>query len=75
MKPRVAVRAFGLLLSFDSVKQDAELELEAKNLVEKINFLLKREFPGPLPQLELEEPKKRLKIGIKKYTKKELDEI
>lgn len=67
MKPRALIRVFNLLLSFDSEKSDNELEQEVLFLIEDINDVLSHRLPGPLPQIQFEDPKKKIKIGIKIY--------
>lgn len=67
MKPRALIRVFNLVLSFDSEKGDSELEQEVLFLIEDINYALSHYLPEPLPQLQLEDPKKRIKIGVKIY--------
>lgn len=74
MKPRALVRAFNLLLSFDSSKKDTELEQEVLDLIKRINLILAHELPGPIPQIEFESQDKKIKIGVKPYTKKDLEE-
>lgn len=74
MKPRALVRAFNLLLTFDTDKKDKVIEQEARELIDKINEVLAQEFPGPIPQIEIENPKKKMKLGVKLYSRKELEE-
>lgn len=74
MRPRALVRAFNLLLSFDSNKKDNEIEQEVLDLIKRINLILAKQLPGPIPQIEIEQTEKKLKIGIKPYNKKDLDD-
>lgn len=74
MKPRALIRVFNLLMTFDSTKSDSEVEKEALLLIEKINRILADKMPGPLPQIELEDSKKKVKIGVKPYKAKDLEE-
>lgn len=67
MKPRALIRVFNLLLTFDSDRSDNELEQEVLMLLEDINKVLSDRLPKPLPQLQPEDPKKKIKIGIKTY--------
>jgi hypothetical protein len=64
---RVLVRAFDLILSFDSDKQDCELEEEIYRLSDEINKLLQKSFSKELPQIDfdLNKQKKKIKIGIR----------
>ena len=75
MKPRALVRAFNLLLTFDTVNKDNVLEQETHELIEEINKVLAQEFPGAIPQLQVENPDKKLKLGIRIYTKKDHEDL
>lgn len=67
MKPRALVRVFNLVLCFDSDKPDTELEQETLLLLEQINKVLSEKLTGPIPQLQFEDLKKKIKIGVKVY--------
>lgn len=72
MKPRALIRAFNIVLCFDTEKPDTELEQETLLLIEQINKILLEKLPGPIPQLQVEDLKKKMKIGIKVYKDKDL---
>lgn len=73
MKPKqtprlkAIVRAFDIILSFESDKSDNELEAQANDLIKKINALLQAHMIGELPQLEFDNQngKKKMKIGVR----------
>lgn len=67
MKPRALIRVFNLLLSFDSEKGDKELEQEALMLIDEINDVLAEHLPKSLPQFQIEDLKKKIKIGVNPY--------
>ena len=69
MKPRALVRAVNLVLCFDTEKADTELEKEVLERIQKINKVLMDELPNSLPQIQLEDMKKKIKIGVKLYKK------
>lgn len=65
-RQKAIVRAFDLILTFDSDKLDNELEDEITRLLAKINRNLLEEFKRELPQIEFDSQsgKKKMKIGI-----------
>lgn len=64
---KVLVRAFDLILTFDSDKQDCELEEEIFRITDEINRLLQKKFIKELPQIDfdLSKKKKKMKIGVR----------
>jgi hypothetical protein len=63
---KVIVRAFDIILTFESDKLDDVLEAETFEVIKKINELLQKQFITELPQLDFDNQKgkKKIKIGI-----------
>ena len=69
-KPRLRaiVRAFDIILTFESDKLDSELEGQVNDLIKSINLLLQKQdtLESEFPQLEFDDQKgkKKIKIGV-----------
>jgi hypothetical protein len=59
------IKLFNVVITFDTTKSDAELEVYSVELIQKMNECLKRHFPEELPQLSLDLPQnQKMKISI-----------
>lgn len=65
-KRSAIVRAFDLVLTFESDKSDEELEREIYRILDVINDVLQTEVIKELPQIEFDNQngKKKIKIGV-----------
>lgn len=63
------VRAYDLVLTFESDKSDQELEKETRRIIDAVNDILQTEMIKELPQIDFDPTKKKLKIGVMPVTK------
>jgi hypothetical protein len=70
--PRATVRAYNLILSFDTTEADENLMAEFRRILNQINELLLKNIKDTLPQISLDE-NRSIKLGVKLYNADDLE--
>lgn len=67
------VKLHELILTFDTNKQNDQIEAQAAHLLDEINKLLSKHFKDSLPQV-YKDPKKKAKISVVPITAEDLED-